>query len=168
MKPIVKIVFGIVLSALAGVACADPPGRVARLNHVLGAVSFAPAEAPDQWTQAVINRPLTGGDRLWADRDGRGEFHVGATAVRLAPLTSLDVLHLDDDRIQLRLAQGTANLRVRELDQDDVVEIATPAGAVLVKQPGSYRVSADPRSDVVRVAVNFGQAELVTPARSFV
>ncbi|HYH43826.1 MAG TPA: DUF6600 domain-containing protein [Burkholderiales bacterium] len=168
MNTIVKLVFGIVLGTAAALAYADPPGRVARLNHVLGAVSFAPAEAPDQWTQAVINRPLTGGDRLWADRDGRGEFHVGSTAVRLAQLTSLDVLHLDDDRMQLRLAQGTANVRVRALDADDVVEIATPAGAVLVRQPGSYRISMDPQSDVVRVAVNFGQAELVTPVRTFV
>jgi len=82
----------------AAAAYADPPGRVARLNYASGAVSFAPAEAPDQWVQAPLNRPLTDGDRLWADRDGRAEFQVGSTAVRLAPQTAVDVLHLDDDR----------------------------------------------------------------------
>lgn len=167
MQFVLKALLLFALTATAAFAQADPPARVARLNHVLGAVSFAPAEAPNQWTQAVINRPLTGGDRLWADRDGRGEFHVGSTAVRLAPLTSLDVLYLDDDRMQLRLAQGTANLRVRDLDSDDLVEISTPAGAVIVRRAGSYRISVDPHSDVVRVAVNFGQAEVVTPQRSF-
>ena len=137
MRGFLKFVTGLVLASLAAAVYADPPGRVARLNHVGGAVSFAPGEAPDHWVQAVLNRPLTGGDRLWADRDGRAEFHVGPNAVRLAPLTSLDVLHLDDERMQLRLAQGSANVRVRDLDRDDLVEIATPAGAVLVRQAGS-------------------------------
>jgi len=167
MRTSIRVLFALALAAFAGAAAADPPGRVGRLNYVSGAVSLAAAEEPDQWTQAVLNRPLTGGDRLWVDRDARSELHVGSTAVRLAPLTSLDILHLDDDRIQLRLAQGTANIRVRELDADDVVEIATPSGAVLVRQPGSYRVSADPQTDDVRVVVNFGEAEVVTPDRSF-
>ena len=46
---------------------ADPPTRVARLSYVGGAVSFSPA-GDDQWAQAVLNRPLVTGDRLWSDR----------------------------------------------------------------------------------------------------
>jgi hypothetical protein len=148
-------------------AYADPPGRVARLNYAAGAVSFAPAEAPDAWTQAVLNRPLTGGDRLWADQSGRAELHVGSTALRLGAMTSVDILNLDDDTLQIRLAQGSVNLRVRDLDSNDIIEIATPSGAVLVRQPGSYRITADPYGDVSRVLVNFGQAEVVTPVQTF-
>src|SRR5688500_2178424 len=129
----------------------DPPGRVARLNYATGTVSFAPYEAPDSWVQAVLNRPLTSGDRLWVDQTGRAELHAGSTAVRLGALTSADVLNLDDDILQLRLAQGTLNVRVRELDADDMIEIATPAGAVLLRQPGSYRISADPSGGFARV-----------------
>ncbi len=44
---------------------ADPPSSVARLNLAEGAVSFAPGDAADAWTPAVLNRPLTAGDRLW-------------------------------------------------------------------------------------------------------
>jgi len=44
----------------------DPPGRVARLKYVQGAVSFEPAGEPD-WVSAVVNRPMTTGDKLWAD-----------------------------------------------------------------------------------------------------
>src|SRR5687768_13460823 len=158
----IMIAAGFAVFAAAAYA-ADPPDHVARLNHASGAVSFAPGEEPDNWAQAVLNRPLTGGDRLWADRDGRAEFQVGATAVRMAPLTNIDVLHLDDDRLQLRLAQGSANLRVRALDADDLVEVATPGGAVVIRQPGSYRITVDPNADATRVAVNFGQADVYTP-----
>src|SRR5687768_13096950 len=163
----IMIAAGFAVFAAAAYA-ADPPDHVARLNHASGAVSFAPGEEPDNWAQAVLNRPLTGGDRLWADRDGRAEFQVGATAVRMAPLTNIDVLHLDDDRMQLRLAQGSANIRVRTLDADDLIEVATPTGAVIIRQPGSYRITVDPNADATRVAVNFGQAEVITPGRNLV
>ncbi len=60
----------------------DPPTRVARLNYVQGSVSFQPAGEQD-WLEADINRPLTTGDNLWADKDSRGEIHIGATSIRL-------------------------------------------------------------------------------------
>ena len=162
-----RLVITVALLGCAAAAYADPPARVGRLNHAAGAVSFAPAEAPDQWTQAALNRPLTAGDRLWADNGGRAEFHIGSTAVRLGARTSLDVLNLNDDTLQFRLAQGAANIRVRHLDPGDTVEIATPAGAVLIREPGSYRVSVDPQSDSSRVVVNFGRAQVVTATQSF-
>jgi len=167
MRNLLRTLLALALAACVAAAYADPPDRVGRLNYASGTVSFAAGDAADQWTQAVINRPLTGGDRLWSDRDGYGELHVGSTAVRLAPLTSLDVLHLDDDRIQLRLARGTLNVRVRDLDSNDLIEIATPAGAVVLRQPGSYRLSADAETGTARVVVNFGQAEVLTSAQTF-
>ena len=163
MLPKLKFLIVLVLLGCAGAAYADPPGRVGRLNYAAGAVSFTSAEAQDEWMQAVLNRPLTSGDRLWVDRDGRAEFHVGSTAVRMAGHTAIDVLNLDDDRLQLRLAEGTLNIRVRDLDRDDVIEIATPAAALLLREAGSYRVSIDSQQDVARITVNFGRAELITP-----
>jgi hypothetical protein len=144
----------------------DPPGRVARLDFIAGPVSFAPYDAPEEWVQAVLNRPLTSGDRLWTDQGGRAELHVGSTAVRFADLTSADILNLDDRTFQIRLAQGTANVRVRDLAPGENVEIATPAGAVEVTQPGSYRVSVEPSGGYTRVLVAFGQAEIVTPTQT--
>jgi hypothetical protein len=162
-----KVIVAMLLFVCGAAAYADPPGRVARLNYSTGAVSFAPGEAPDAWVQAVLNRPLTAGDRLWADQAGRAELHIGSTAIRLGALTSVDVLNLDDDTLQVRLAQGSMNLRVRDLGQGETVEIATPAGAVLVRQPGSYRVTVEPQGDSARVLVNFGQAEVVTPLQTY-
>src|SRR5438034_1847989 len=41
----------------------DPPSRVARLAYTNGNVSFNPA-GTDDWVAAVVNRPMTTGDKL--------------------------------------------------------------------------------------------------------
>ena len=43
-------------------AAEDPPGRVARLSHIDGEVSMAPA-GTQEWGEAVVNRPLSSEDR---------------------------------------------------------------------------------------------------------
>lgn len=157
-----KLVVTVALLVCAGAAYADPPARAGRLNYVNGTVSLAPGTAPDAWSVAVLNRPLTTGDRLWTDRDGYAEFHVGSTAVRLAPRTNVDVMTLDDDTLQLRLAQGDLNIRVRDVSDDDI-EVSTPNGAVLLEQAGSYRISTDPSGDATSVVVHYGRAQVLAP-----
>ncbi len=44
----------------------DPPARAARLSYAQGAVSFEPA-GTDDWVDAVVNRPMTSGDKIWTD-----------------------------------------------------------------------------------------------------
>ena len=53
----------------------DPPGRVARLSYAHGAVSFNPA-GTDDWVSAVVNRPVTTGDKLWTDNGGGAKIHL--------------------------------------------------------------------------------------------
>ena len=62
----------------------DPPARAARLSFTGGAVSFEPA-GTDEWVDAVINRPMTTGDKLWTDRDGRAEIRIDSYGLRLGP-----------------------------------------------------------------------------------
>jgi hypothetical protein len=150
------------LLSSAALALADPPAQVGRLSYLYGTVSFAPADAPNEWAAAPINRPITHGDRLWADNDGRAEIRIGSTAVRLAALTSVDVLRLDELGVQLRLAQGTLNVHLRRLDAGDSFEISTPGGAVLLTQPGQYRVNVDPAGAATSVLVRRGQADVLT------
>lgn len=146
---------------------ADPPSQVGRLNHISGAVSFAPAEASNDWTAALLNRPITTGDRLWADTGGRAEIHVGSTAIRLSEQTSLHVLNIDDRGIQLGLGQGSVNVRLRRLSADEVFEVDTPRGAVILDQPGSYRISVDPSGVATTVSVYSGRAEVLTSELRF-
>ena len=90
----------------------DPPDRVARLNYIQGSVSYQVSGDQD-WVQADPNRPLTTGDNLWADKDSRGEVHIGSTAIRLSSETGISFLTLDDRTVQLQLAQGTIEVHLR-------------------------------------------------------
>ncbi len=100
-------------------------GRVAGLNYMAGTVTTEPAGAAD-WSYAQINRPLTTGDQLWNDRNARPSCISAPTAVRLGEPTSLDLLNLDDNSAQLKVAQGTLSARVRELPPGSSYEIDTP------------------------------------------
>jgi hypothetical protein len=134
---------------------ADPPGRVARLNYTAGTVTSEPAGDSD-WSYAQINRPLTTGDQLWNDEGARSELHIGSTAVRLGSSTSLAILALDDSRAQLRLAQGTLSMRVRELPPGSAYEIDTPNAALAVTAPGDVRIDAAPDGSATTVTVRSG------------
>src|SRR5580692_11544189 len=87
----------------------DPPGRVARLGYMEGSVSMQPA-GEDDWVGAVSNRPLTTGDKLWADQDSRAEVQLGSAVIRLAPNTGFSFLNLDDNTVQIQLTSGTINI----------------------------------------------------------
>jgi hypothetical protein len=137
----------------------DPPTRVARLGYIEGSVSFQPA-GEDDWVQAVPNRPMTTGDKLWADKDSRAELQLGSAVIRLSENTGVSFLNLDDNTVQLQLSSGAINIRVRRLDQDDDFEIDTPNLAFTVSQPGLYRLNAseDGTSTIVALRDGGGQA----------
>ncbi len=149
-------VVGLLVSS--ALAFADPPSVVGRLNLAAGPVSFLPGSL-DQWAPAVMNYPLSAGDHIWADAGGRAEIHVGSTALRLDSGTEMSFLTLDDQTVQLRLSQGSMNIRVRLLEQGDTWEIDTPNSVITLLQPGSYRVDATPDGEV-SVTVRTGMAEI--------
>jgi hypothetical protein len=120
----------------------DPPTRVARLNYSSGSVSFQPGGEGD-WVTAVPNRPLTTGDNLWADKDSRAELHVGSTGIRMDSETSVSFLDLDDRTLQLRLSLGAVELRVRHLDDGDLLEVDTPNLAFTIQRSGDYRIDVN-------------------------
>ncbi len=147
-----------VLTSLTWADEDDPPARVARMNYAQGSVSFQPGGEGD-WVEAVPNRPLTTNDNLWTDKNSRAELHVGSTAIRLGSETSLTFLELDDDTLQLRLAQGTALLRVRHLDDQDNMEIDTPNLAFRIQRNGEYRVDVHPDGHATVIDVFSGRGE---------
>src|SRR5689334_10432055 len=100
---------------------ADPPDRAARLSYVQGEVSLQPA-GEEEWASAIVNRPLTTGDKLWTDEGARAEIEVGPAAVRLGSDTGFSFLNVDDDTIQMRVTAGVMDVRVRDLDENDHVE----------------------------------------------
>ncbi len=143
----------------AGAASADPPGRVARLGYISGAVSFSPA-GDDNWVQAPLNRPLITGDRLWVDNGARAELQIGSTIFRLGAATSVTLLNLDDRVAQLQVSQGAVNVRVRRLPARAVVEVDTPNLAYSIQRVGNYRIDVDAQNDATSVVTHNGQGEV--------
>ncbi len=136
----------------------DPPGRVARLNYIQGSISFQPGGETD-WVQANPNRPLTTGDNLWADKNSRGELHIGSSSIRMAGETGISFLNLNDRTVQIQLAQGSMNVNVRRLDGGDAFEIDTPNLAFTLQRPGEYRFDVDSNGNATSITVRSGEGE---------
>ena len=163
----IAFVAGVAMLAFSGWASADPPSRVARLGYTTGAVSFSPAGEID-WVRAAINRPLTNGDRLWADARARAEVQVGGAMIRMSDHTGVSILNLDDRIAQLQLTQGTLNIRVRRLDPNQVFEIDTPNLAFTVRRPGEYRIEVDPDGNATTIDVRRGMGEAYGEGAAYV
>src|SRR6184192_2634915 len=144
----------------------DPPSRVGRLSYLSGPVSFRPGDV-DGWTDATINYPLHNGDHLWTDSDARAEITVGSSAFRLAPQSAFGFLALDDRTVQVRLSQGSLNVRVRDLAESESLEIDTPSGAVTLLRSGVYRIDVDSTGDTTSVTVRRGEAEVTASGSAF-
>jgi hypothetical protein len=152
------LVAGVALLVFSSWASADPPSRVARLGYLSGAISLSPA-GEDEWDRASINRPLTTGDRLWADAGARAEIQIGGALVRMDAGTGLSVLNLDDQVAQLQLTQGTLHVRVRRLASHQVFEVDTPNLAFTLRQAGAYRITVDPDRDTSTIVMRSGEGE---------
>jgi hypothetical protein len=137
----------------------DPPSRVARLSYANGTVSFNPA-GTDDWVSAVVNRPITTGDKLWTDNGARAELHIGSAAIRLSSNTGFSFLNLDDRMAQIRLTEGTLDVRVRRLGQDETFEIDTPNLAFSILRPGNYKINVNEAGDTTFVTVRDGEGEV--------
>lgn len=75
----------------SGFASADPPSRVARLGYVTSSVGFSPGGEND-WMQATLKRPLTTGDRLWAEVGSLAEIEIGGAMIRMNAGTGIAML----------------------------------------------------------------------------
>jgi len=137
----------------------DPPSRVARLSYTHGNVSFEPA-GTDDWVSAVVNRPITTGDKLWSDNGARAELHMGSAAIRLSSNTGFSFLNLDDRTTQIRITEGVINVRVRRLDPDETFEIDTPNLAFSILREGNYKIDVNEAGDSTIVTVRNGEGEV--------
>ncbi len=158
IRPFLTSVFALALIGLcspAAMAQSDPPGRVARLNHASGSVTFSPA-GDNEWTDAQPNRPLVKGDRIWTDRGSRAEIQIGSAAIRLDGRTRVEIVALDDQVTQLSVTEGSIDVRVRSLPDGENFEIDTPNLAYRAAYPGDYRIDVDASDGTTRVTIHSG------------
>jgi hypothetical protein len=162
---LVQLMIPLVLlgASALGAAATDPPGRVARVDLLEGSGSMQVAGA-EGWTDDLLNRPLSGGDRVWIDERSRAEMHVGSSVLRLGSRTAVQILTVDDRTVRLSMTAGSLSVRIRELDSGDYFSIQTPAGEVSLQEPGSYRLDVDDSSGRAYLAVWSGNAEVSGPS----
>ena len=144
----------------------DPPSRVARISYLDGNVSFQPTGTED-WTAAAKNRPVTVGDKLWTDQDSRAELQAGQASLHLGSMTALSFLNLDENILQVRIAEGAVNFRVRELREGDLYEVDTPNLAFTIKEAGAFRVDVNENGDGTRVSVIRGEGEITAGGHTY-
>ncbi len=145
------------LTLISPVTLADPPERVARLSVITGVVSFAVAD-DDTWRDASLNRPLVAGDRLYTEHAARTELDLGTAVVRMDERSDLRLVNLDIQTATFELAEGTLNLTVRKLYEDQYYQIDTPTLALVIREPGAYRIDA--RDGATQVTVFEGAADV--------
>jgi flagellar biosynthesis GTPase FlhF len=148
-----------IIPAIAMADTDDPPTRVARLAYLEGSISLQPGGA-DEWVAAPLNRPITTGDKVWADQDSRAELQLDGSALRLSSNTSVSFLNLSDSVSQIQLSVGTLLVRVRRLYDNETYEIDTPNLAFSVLEPGLYRFTVDESGTTTAIAVRSGQGEV--------
>jgi len=138
---------------------ADPPDSAARLSYLQGNVSIEPAGTED-WAAAVLNRPLTSGDKVWVDRESRAELQAGDATVHVDQSTGFSIARFDDQTLQMNVTDGTVAVNVRDLQRGESVEVDTPNATVSLVRPGQYRISVDGDGNSTRVAVRRGESEI--------
>ncbi|SOZ08500.1 DUF6600 domain-containing protein [Cupriavidus taiwanensis] len=143
----------------------DPSSRIATLTAVEGSLSFAPAGS-DAWAAAGLNRPVTTGDRLWMEPGGRAELHAGTVALRMGGASAASILNLDDSTTQVKLTQGTLQVRVRALPPGQTVEVDTPNLAFVPREPGDYRLDVAPDGSTTTVTLRHGSAVVYGDSRT--
>jgi hypothetical protein len=144
----------------------DPPSRVARISFLDGTVSFQPGGDGD-WGSAARNRPVTVGDKLWTDKASRAELQAGQASIHMGSMTALSFLNLDENIMQVRIAEGAINFRVRELREGDVYEVDTPNSAFTVRQAGAFRVDVSENGDATAITAIRGEGEVTAGGQTY-
>jgi hypothetical protein len=157
------LLFGLLLMGLlalpAGAAetadPSDPPDRAGRLAELNGQVWIFATDS-NEWIAATRNRPVTTGDRISTENDGRAEVRIGSTVLRVAPNTELEVLQLDDNHLSLQLHSGSMTARLRTREAASEFSLATEEGRFRAERSGNYRF--DRTDDTSHATAISGQA----------
>jgi len=146
---------------LPGLGSAQDSYRHGRVLHVEGTVTIQRvAEAVAE--EAVPNLPFLPGDRVWTDRESRGEFQFAdGTLLRIDRRTKIEYAAHEErrgeDRIALALWSGSVIVRRQEGRDQANLSIEAPGGLYVdLVEGGVYRVGLE--AGETRIAVYQGEA----------
>ncbi len=143
--------------------------RVARISSIDGDVQIRRKDNVD-WENAVLNLPVIEGDVISAGKGSRFEIQLNSkNYVRISENSIITLTTLQDSGIALSLQQGTALIRLNEIDRDrEFFEIDAPRTTIALQLKGQYFIEAGSISEEVRVAVyNDGEARVYSESSGF-
>jgi hypothetical protein len=140
----------------------DPPAIAARIAWLSGSVSLE-AQGAQDWSVAPLNYPMVSGDRIYTGDGARAVVQSGSTDVRLWADSDVTLTNLNEQYEQIGIAQGSVRVRVYNIDPGNTIELDTPSGAVIIQNPGDYRVNVYPDQQASVVEVNAGTVQIAGP-----
>ena len=126
-------------------AQADPPTRVIRVAEIQGNALWFDAEERD-WQPLLRNQSLSEGDRLRVEGNARVGLRIGPHALWLDERSQLELMRVDDERLDLVLDRGALALRLVNREGAAETRVRTPEGRFQFERAGDYRVDALARS----------------------
>lgn len=149
--------FAFLLLSLLAVApaVADPAGRIGRIAWLSGSVHLHRADSGES-SSALLNWPISSGDVLSTGSGARSEVQIGSTSVQLDSASVLEFVEVDDQRIRLRLLDGSVIVRLRSAEAAGEFELGTRDGGFSIREAGRYRFDVD--RSTVTASVHAGSA----------
>lgn len=131
--------------------------RVARISFVSGNVQIKRSESED-WEKADLNLPVTEGDEIVTEVDGRIEIQFNSnTHLRLDGNSTLQIKQLTDDGIAVSISRGLGSVRLRKFDTEkEFFEIDAPGSTVALQKEGTYKFEAAQSGSLVRIGIRDG------------
>lgn len=136
----------------------DPPGRVGWLSHFEGRVEIGNDDLDHALRPAELNWPVSGGDRLRSDAQGRYEVRVGGITLRADDDTEVAIIALDDEDLVVEQLSGSLAIAFQTREQAETTEVRTPYGRVDFGRAGDYRIDLRHRPQQLVVTTRAGVA----------
>lgn len=145
----------------AATACVWAQSPTAWIALVQGDVGIA--QGANGAMRAWQGQRLGDNDALWTGPGGYASVNVAPGTLRVGPNTRLEMTRLGAQLTQLRLTQGSVELRLAALGAGQQVQVDTPNLAFVSAQPGAHALQFDAASDTTRIDSTTGGGVIYSP-----
>jgi hypothetical protein len=106
---------------------------------------------------------MTNGDRIFTGPNAHAAVQIGSSDLRLWGGSDVTLTNLNEQYEQIGMAAGSMHVRVFAMQPGGAIEVDTPNGAVIIQDPGDYRISVYPGQQASLVAVFSGAVQITGP-----
>ncbi|MCX5871154.1 MAG: FecR family protein [Deltaproteobacteria bacterium] len=111
-----------------------------RLSQLEGDVQIQ-SKGATEWFPAAINLPIQAGDRFWVPNNAWAQIETReGSVIRIDADSSLEILAVEKDSLQMYLSQGQAYLNFRKMD-DAMLQMDTPISSLRVYDSSTFNVA---------------------------